>query len=83
MSKESILVVDDEREILELVKYNLAKEGYSVVGVGTGEDALSAARTQAARPRHARPHAAGRGRPRGLPPAQERPQDRSTSPSSC
>ena len=44
MAKESILVVDDEREILELVKYNLAKEGYSVVCVETGEDALSAAR---------------------------------------
>ena len=44
MAKESILVVDDEREILELVKYNLAKEGYSVVCVETGEDALNAAR---------------------------------------
>jgi len=44
MAKESILVVDDEREILELVKYNLAKEGYGVVCVETGEDALSAAR---------------------------------------
>ena len=44
MAKESILVVDDEREILELVRYNLTKEGYSVVCVETGEDALSAAR---------------------------------------
>src|SRR5664279_2483430 len=44
MAKESILVVDDEREILELVNYNLTKEGYSVVCVETGEDALSAAR---------------------------------------
>jgi len=44
MAKESILVVDDEREILELVKYNLAKEGYNVVCVETGEDALNAAR---------------------------------------
>ena len=44
MARESILVVDDEQEILELVNYNLAKEGYSVVGVGTGEDALEATR---------------------------------------
>jgi len=44
MARESILVVDDEREILELVEYNLAKEGYSVVCVETGEDALAAAR---------------------------------------
>ena len=28
MSKERILVVDDEEDILELVRYNLAKEGY-------------------------------------------------------
>ncbi len=44
MPNESILVVDDEREILELVQYNLAKEGYKVVCVETGEDALQAAR---------------------------------------
>jgi two-component system phosphate regulon response regulator PhoB len=44
MARESILVVDDEQEILELVNYNLAKEGYRVVGVGTGEDALAATR---------------------------------------
>ena len=44
MARESILVVDDEQEILELVNYNLAKEGYNVVGVGTGEDALAAIR---------------------------------------
>ena len=44
MTKESILVVDDERDILELVEYNLSKEGYSVVTVETGEDALGAAR---------------------------------------
>ena len=44
MPNESILVVDDEREILELVQYNLAKEGYKVVCVESGEDALEAAR---------------------------------------
>ncbi|HMK93458.1 MAG TPA: response regulator, partial [Thermoleophilia bacterium] len=44
MAKESILVVDDERDILELLEYNLAKEGYAVVTVETGEDAIDAAR---------------------------------------
>ncbi len=44
MANESILVVDDEREILELVEYNLRKEGYGVVCVETGEQALAAAR---------------------------------------
>lgn len=46
MARESVLVVDDEREILELVKYNLDKEGYSVTVVESGEDALAATRTK-------------------------------------
>lgn len=46
MARESILVVEDEEDILELLRYNLAKEGYRVTGVGTGEEALKAARTQ-------------------------------------
>jgi two-component system phosphate regulon response regulator PhoB len=46
MAKEKILVVDDEEDILELVRYNLAREGYTVVTAGTGEDALETARTQ-------------------------------------
>src|SRR5450759_3959587 len=46
MARESVLVVDDERDILELVKYNLDKEGYHVTVVATGEDALAAARTK-------------------------------------
>ena len=46
MARESVLVVDDERDILELVKYNLDKEGYQVTVVATGEDALSAARSR-------------------------------------
>ena len=42
----AVLVVDDEEDLLELVRYNLAREGYVVTGVGTGEDALKAARKQ-------------------------------------
>jgi two-component system, OmpR family, alkaline phosphatase synthesis response regulator PhoP len=45
MARERVLVVDDERDILELVTYNLEKEGYHVTAVATGEDALAAART--------------------------------------
>ena len=45
MSKGTILVVDDEPDILELVKYNLTKEGYQVVGVASGEEALTEARS--------------------------------------
>ena len=43
MSNERILVVDDEEDILELVRYNLAKEGYRVTSALTGEDALNKA----------------------------------------
>ena len=46
MPKERILVVDDEEDILELVKYNLLKEGYHVTGASTGEDALKKARAE-------------------------------------
>ena len=40
MSKEHILVVDDEEDILELLTYNLVREGYQVTGALTGEEAL-------------------------------------------
>ncbi len=40
MSKGQILVVDDEEDILELVRYNLTTEGYEVKTAGTGEEAL-------------------------------------------
>jgi two-component system, OmpR family, alkaline phosphatase synthesis response regulator PhoP len=39
MSKK-ILVVDDERDLNELVSYNLEKEGFQVVRAYNGEDAL-------------------------------------------
>lgn len=44
MTKENILVVDDEEDILELVQYNLAKEGYRVSCVSSGEAGLEKAR---------------------------------------
>jgi two-component system phosphate regulon response regulator PhoB len=44
MPKEKILVVDDEENILELIEYNLSKEGYAVKAVSTGEDGLRSAR---------------------------------------
>ncbi len=46
MANEHILVVDDERNILELLEYNLRKEGYAVSCVGSGEQALAAARAR-------------------------------------
>jgi two-component system phosphate regulon response regulator PhoB len=41
MSKEQILIVDDEQEIRELISFNLQREGFSVVTAATGEEALS------------------------------------------
>jgi len=38
--KPTILVVDDEEDILELVRYNLAREGYEIVEAHTGEETL-------------------------------------------
>lgn len=47
MPKQRILVVDDEHNILELVRYNLSEVGYEVVTVDTGEQALELAAQQA------------------------------------
>jgi two-component system phosphate regulon response regulator PhoB len=41
MASAHILVVDDERDILELLHYNLSKLGYDVTCARSGEDALT------------------------------------------
>jgi len=46
MVKEKILVVDDEEDILELVRYNLSKERYRVSIALSGEIALQKAREE-------------------------------------
>ena len=40
MSKETILIVDDEPDIIELIKYNLKNEGYLILTAQTGEQAI-------------------------------------------
>ena len=37
MAKERILIVDDEEDILELLRYNISKEGYDVISAENGE----------------------------------------------
>ena len=37
---EKILVVDDERPISDIIKFNLTKEGYEVVTAFDGREAL-------------------------------------------
>jgi len=46
MPKEKILVVDDEEDILELVRHNLAREGYPVICAATGEKAVEKTRIE-------------------------------------
>jgi two-component system, OmpR family, alkaline phosphatase synthesis response regulator PhoP len=46
MAKKTILVVDDEEDILELVRFHLAREGYTVLSAETGEQAWRIAREQ-------------------------------------
>ncbi len=44
MSKQKILLVDDEKDILELISFNLEKEGYEVVTAKNGRDAVEKAK---------------------------------------
>ena len=45
MRKEKILVVDDEEDILELLKYNLSRECYKVTCTTPGEKSLNLLKT--------------------------------------
>lgn len=40
MSKEKILVVDDEQDLVKLIRYHLEKDGYKVLCAYNGDDAL-------------------------------------------
>lgn len=44
MANKTILVVDDEADILQLIQYNLEKEGYKTLTTASGEEALREAR---------------------------------------
>lgn len=43
-TKRHILAIDDEKDILKLLQYNLEKEGYQVSTAGTGEEGFEAAK---------------------------------------
>jgi two-component system phosphate regulon response regulator PhoB len=44
-NKETILIVDDEEDIIELIELSLTREGYDVLTATTGEQALQLAQT--------------------------------------
>lgn len=45
VSRENILVIEDEPDIQELIRFNLSREGFRVVCCRTGEDGIATART--------------------------------------
>lgn len=44
MARVRILVVDDEPDILELIRYNLTRNNYDMTGVASGEEAFASVR---------------------------------------
>jgi two-component system alkaline phosphatase synthesis response regulator PhoP len=44
--KQTILVVDDEQDLLELIEYNLKKEGYNVLTAEDGKEGIEVAQSQ-------------------------------------
>ncbi len=46
MSKRTLLLIDDEKDILKLLQYNLEREGYLVLSAKTGEEGLELAQNK-------------------------------------
>ncbi len=46
MTGNTILVVEDDKTLLDVLKYNLNKEGYNIITAIDGDQALEAARSQ-------------------------------------
>jgi two-component system alkaline phosphatase synthesis response regulator PhoP len=46
MVRQKVLVVDDEEDILELLRFNLSREGYAVSCADSGEEALKLANAE-------------------------------------
>lgn len=44
MSKQTILVVDDEQDLLDLIEYNLRQEGYDVIKAENGREGIQMAK---------------------------------------
>ena len=61
-----ILLVDDEPDILEILKYNLTSEGYQVSTAKNGIEGVEKAKKKKATPNHSGCDEAGDGWDRGL-----------------
>jgi len=47
LKREKIIVIEDDPDILEVISYNLSREGYSVITARDGEEGLKKIREQA------------------------------------
>jgi two-component system phosphate regulon response regulator PhoB len=45
MPERKVIVIEDEKDILNVIEYNLRREGFQVHGVRNGEEGLAAVRT--------------------------------------
>jgi two-component system phosphate regulon response regulator PhoB len=46
MAKETILVIEDERDIVEIIEYNFQREGYTILSATNGEKGLEIAKSK-------------------------------------
>lgn len=46
-TRPRVLLIEDEKDIAELIRYNLERDGFQVLTASTGEEGWSAARSQA------------------------------------
>lgn len=46
MARKKILIVEDDRDIVEMVEYNLQEEGYLTASALNGEDGVNLARSE-------------------------------------
>ena len=46
LGKKTILIVDDEKTIVDMLVYNLQKEGYNTLEANDGEEAVNVALSQ-------------------------------------
>jgi two-component system phosphate regulon response regulator PhoB len=46
MSRDKILIIEDDRDIVDMLKYNLEEEGYEIIAAFNGEDGINQASKQ-------------------------------------
>ncbi|MCK7497868.1 MAG: hypothetical protein MZW92_49320 [Comamonadaceae bacterium] len=67
--RRRILIIEDERDLAELLAFNLQQAGFATTQAHDGASGLSRGAHPSSRPGHPRPDAPRPARHRGLPPA--------------